>query len=271
VATLPRVFRLGGVPDSIESRLVSASLWMDGDDFFDGPTAGFIFGLEGIPEPRELTISTYSGRRQAVGLKISRLMTTDRPTRRWLRGFRVSSVERLLAECCASLPPRRVGLAMDDALRKRSTTIARLKAFAETWGRGRRGAKVFRDLVAARDPDDERIRSHFEKKMLAIVRRVREHHFIPDFQVNTRGSTYFIDFYLPAAQLGLECHSRRWHLGRHAEDARRDRDIRAQGIELIYFTWEEVCFDPDAVERDIRAAIARRIPVLPVGPAAAGR
>lgn len=222
VPTAPGVFRLGGVPDSITSRLVSTSLWMAPGDYFSGPTAAFIQGLDGIEEPRTLTVATHLGRRSVCGVKLTRLTHDDRPPRRWVDGFRVPSVERALAECCGSLPARKVGKAMDDALRKRLTTIHRLKDFSEAWGRGRRGAKVFRDLVAARDPDDERIRSAMEKRMLSILRRIRGHHFRPDFEVIVRTNRYFIDFYLPPAGLGIECHSRRWHLGRHAEDAKRD-------------------------------------------------
>ena len=117
-------------------------------------------------------------------------------------------------------------------------------------------------LVMGRDDRDERVRSIFESRMLAILRRIREHRVVPNFEVRVSGDRYFLDFFFPAARLGIECHSFRWHIGQHNADARRDRRIRSVGIEILYFTWDDVCFHADKVEREIRSAIDRRLAIL---------
>ena len=48
-------------------------------------------------------------------------------------------------------------------------------------------------------------------------------------------------------------------MGQHNADVRRDRRIRSSDIDIIYFTWDDVCFHDGEVDRDIRAAIARRL------------
>jgi very-short-patch-repair endonuclease len=105
------------------------------------------------------------------------------------------------------------------------------------------------------------VRSIFESRMLAILRRIREHHFGPNFEVTIQSDRYFLDFYLPAGALDIECHSLKWHAGRHNADARRDRRIRSAGIEILYFTWDDACFHAEEVEHEIRAAIARRVAI----------
>ena len=258
VEALPGVFRLAGVPDDLPGRLVAIDLWMDGDGFFTAETALYLLGLDGIEPPRRLSVARFSGVKGPPWLRVQRLSRSDLPARRSAKGFRIAPVERALGEACASLPPKQVGLAMNDALRKRLTTLDRLWRFADEWS-GRPGAKVFRCLLRGRDDRDEKVRSEFESRMLRILRRIKEYDFVANFEVKPEGHRYFIDFYLPAPMLGVECHSFRWHMGMHNADTRRDRRIRSLGIELIYFTWDDVCYHADEAEKELRSAIARRL------------
>ena len=259
VPVLARVFRMAGASNSVEGRLHAVALWMGDDGVFNAATSAYLYGLEGIEPPRRISVARYSGIGAPSWIKVSRLAPDAARSARWVNGFRVCSVERSLAECCAVLPARQVGRALDDALRRRLTTLDRLWQFANQMGKGRRGAVVFRSLLRGRDERDERVRSTFESKMLTILRRIRRHHFVPDYEITFDDARYFLDFYLPSAALGIECHSLKWHLGRHDADARRDRRIRSLGIEILYFTWDDVCHHQDEVEREIRTAIERRL------------
>jgi very-short-patch-repair endonuclease len=235
---------------------------MGSDGFFTGATAAYLYGLDSIDVPARISVARYSGARGPDWIKVNRLKPDDLPAKRWVKGFRVASVERVLAECCSDVSPRRVGRAIDDALRRRLTTLDRLRKFAEGWGRGRRGARVLRNLVQGRDTRDESVRSTFESKMLVILRRLGEHRFAPNFEVRVDGKKYYLDFFFPVAALGIECHSFRWHMGLHDADARRDRRIRSLGIEILYFTWDDVCYHAAEVEHEIRQAIARRLSIF---------
>ncbi len=259
VPVLSGVFRVGGASNSLETRLHAVALWMGDDGVFNAATSAHLYGLEGIEPPRRISVARYSGVSGPPWIKVTRIAADSVRSMRWVNGFRVCSVEQALAECCAVLPARQVGRALDDALRRGLTTLDRLWKFADQMGKGRRGAVVFRSLLRGRDERDERVRSTFESKMLAILRRIRGHHFFADYEIKFDDSRYFVDFYLPNAALGIECHSLKWHVGRHDADARRDRRIRSLGIELLYFTWDDVCHHADEVEKEIRAAIKRRL------------
>ena len=103
------------------------------------------------------------------------------------------------------------------------------------------------------------VRSVFEAKMLRILRRIKGTVFEANHLVVIGDHRFFLDFFIPAAMLGIECHSFRWHVGKHNQDTRRDRKIRSKGIEILYFTWDDLPFDERAVEREIVDAIGRRL------------
>ena len=66
--------------------------------------------------------------------------------------------------------------------------------------------------------------------------------------------------FLAEPVLGIECHSVKWHGGEQSQaDVQRDRRSRALGIELLYFGWDEVEWEYAGVEREIRAAVRRRL------------
>lgn len=258
IRVLPGVFRLAGVPDTPDGRLTATSLWMGADGFFNGPSALYLLRLEGATPPEVVTVARYSGVTAPPWIRVTRLRRTEAPGRRSVQGMRICCVERALAESCALVPPKVVGRAVDDALRKRLTTLDRLWTFAETWEH-RPGTRTFRTLLQGRDDRDEKVRSLFETRALRVLRRIDEYDFVPNYRVTPEGHRYFLDFYFPEPALGIECHSLRWHMGLHTRDARRDRQIRSLGIELLYFTWDDVCHHPEDMEHEIRAAIARRL------------
>lgn len=77
---------------------------------------------------------------------------------------------------------------------------------------------------------------------------------------DVEGERFVLDFFFVEARLGIECHSIKWHLGHEAfkNDVRRHRLIASAGIEVLFFTWDEVTTSPARVEAEVRAAVDRR-------------
>ncbi len=250
---------MAGAPDSAATRLSAVAAWMGDEGFFHGTTAARLLELDGVIPPDVIAVARYAGFASPPWIRIHRLRPVDTPPIRRVSGFRIPSIERILIDSAATLPVRRIHLPLDDALRRHLTTVDRMKTYLAGPGRGRRGAKALRLLIQERDETDEKVRSGFESKMLSILRRIKEHRFLANFEIFVNGARYFLDFYCPAARFGIECHSFRWHVGRHNADAKRDRDIRSLGIEVIYFTWDDVRLRAREVEEEIRAALGRRL------------
>jgi very-short-patch-repair endonuclease len=251
------VYRLAGVPDSWESRLMAAQLRLGPSSLVSHRSAGLLYGLDGVPKG-VIELSTPTSRSSESYL-VHR-MHGPAPRSRTLREFRVTSVERTLLDLCSVLPPVKCGLAMDDALRKRITTLDRLQREAEAAG-GKSGARIFRQLVALRDDHDGVVASQLETKLLRIIKRIKEYEFIPQFEVTDAGKRYFLDFAYPTQMVGVEGHSIRWHMGDEwlKADTKRDRHLSLLGWTVLYFCRDEVWFEPDLVEADIRAALERSV------------
>lgn len=259
---LPQIYRVTGIGDSFASRVAATALWLGTSGHFVSTTAGHLFGLDGVRCPGRITVARTSVPPTPNWLKVIRLSRTDRPHLRTVGGRRVPPVERVLLGLAADLPRSDAGRALDDALRRRLTTLDRLNAMLKAdAGQGRKGAGVLRSLLETRDLRDEKVRTLFETRMLRILRRV-DTFVSADHEVRVTGERFVLDFYLPEVLLGVECHSIRWHLGDEAfkRDVRRHRLISSAGIELLFFTWDEVMTAPARVEAEVRAAVERRRP-----------
>ncbi len=188
--------------------------------------------------------------------------------RRAVAGMHGTTIERALLDACASYPAAMVGKAMDDALRRRLTTVTRLRASIPTDPRGIRGARAFLKLVRGRDLNDQEVRSEMETRMLRILRRIKHHDLVANHEV-LGAKKYFLDFAFPRAFLGIECHSRRWHgPGRLNADLARHRHLQRLGWTILYYTWDDVVFRADEVLAEIedflREATARSGASLPI-------
>lgn len=257
VRVLPRIYRVGGVRDSFESRLDAVTLWLGDDGYFCSATAAFLLGLEGVSRPNRIVVARASVPSVPPWLKVVRF--NGEPARpRLIRGRRIAPVERVLLDLAGEIPALNLGRALDDSLRRGLTTIARLDSFLRT-SQGRKGAGVLRRMLRTRDLRDEKVRTEFETRMLAILRRI-DSPVDADHEVIVRRERFVLDFYFPEVLLGVECHSLKWHLGHEAfkNDVRRHRLIASTGIELLFFTWDEVTSSPARVEAEIQGAIERR-------------
>ena len=256
----PRVYRVAGAPDTKEGRLMAAVKAAGPGALVSHRSAAELMGLEGIESGDKIEIVDHNGN-ELDGVTVHKLRPVDRPGRMFVNGIPCTRVERTLIDLCGHLPRRIVGRALDDALRRKLVTLATIRRELELLGaRGRTGTKDFRILVSTRDRFDSEIRSPFERRMRHILKRIKEYEAIPNFKVRTARGTRYFDFCYPTLILGIECHSVGAHLGEDnlKRDAKRDRELGAVGYEILYFTWEEVWFEPDMVEREVREAIARR-------------
>ena len=255
----PGIYRLPGVPDTEESRKAAAVKAGGPGAMLSHRSAGALYGLEGITEGHRIEIVAYTGI-ELKGVKVHRLNPDDRPARAYVDGLPVTQVERTIIDLAGCLPIKVVGLAIDYVLRKRMTTLARLwQELDRTGGQGRRGTRSLRTMLEVRDEMTAEMRSTFEAKMRRILRRIKRHRAIPNFRVVTQNGTRYFDFCFPELKLAIECHSVDWHTGeRMKRDVKRHRELEAMGYKILYFLWDEVCFEPEMVEEEVRRAIAER-------------
>jgi very-short-patch-repair endonuclease len=174
---------------------------------------------------------------------------------------KITWVERTLLDLGAHLPPRTTGLALDDALRERKTTLQRLWRELDLYGgSGKSGSKTLRDLLQLRDDRDGKLESQLEAAALAVLRDRRLPPVTPQFVVREAGSNPpRLDFAYPSCRIGIEAHSYRWHLDpdQMRKDAARDNRLKLLGWTVLHYTWDDLHFERQRVIAEIRQLLVR--------------
>jgi hypothetical protein len=254
----PGVFLLPGHAPSAHGKLLAAQLWGGPDSTFCRSTAAWVHGLtDTLPSRPELYTP---GGKMTSGLKTYRLNDAI-PCRR-VRGLSLTTVERTLFDLCGVWPATEVGKAMDSALRLGLTSLDRLREAPAQWGSGgRRGAGTYARLAEGRDARDPLLRSRFEKKMLTILKRIPSWIALSNYPVTIGSERFFLDFAFPNERLAIECQSIKWHLGEEAfkKDMARHRKLTLAGWTVLFYCWDDVTFAAEAVEAEIRSALAGRV------------
>jgi hypothetical protein len=151
----------------------------------------------------------------------------------------VTSVARTLCDLTACCSANRVARALDDALRRKLTSIRRVSmTFDDLATRGRRRSTVMRTLLEERSggfhPGDSQAEVAMVRTLVAsgLPVPVQQH------RVRVGGRTYRLDAAFPEYLVGLEYEGFDFHTSRTAFDDRyeRDRALRVAGWLVVYVT-----------------------------------
>jgi hypothetical protein len=177
-------------------------------------------------------------------------------------GFRTTNVERTLLDLFSVLPQREAEMALEDALRRRLTTLNRLwDLYREVGGPGRNGSGGLRKSILVRDHRDGSLASRMEASLMRILRSLPDPPPTTQHEVRIGDDHFFIDFAYPGLQLGIEAHSLRWHMGRERwqRDLVRDRKLKRAGWTMLYYSWDDIHLRSDDLRfeiLDIRASLS---------------
>jgi len=169
-----------------------------------------------------------------------------------LRGFRVTSVERTLADLSPIVGLAETVVLVDTATHLRLTTVQRLEDAASRAVR-RAGIRTFHRAIALAEPAAE---SQMESRlrMVIVLRGLPKplvQHTLYDQSGKRLGRP---DLYYPQARLGIE-YDGEVHEGRLAQDNRRQNALLAAGYRLLRFTAGDVYNDPEKIVAQVRAML----------------
>ncbi|MCX6525913.1 MAG: hypothetical protein NTX58_14315 [Actinobacteria bacterium] len=206
-------------------------------------------GRGGDGESGLIELTVPDSRFRAIGdFLVHRTCVLDPEDCTVIRGIAVTSIARTLADLGAVVSDDRVEQALDDAIRRGYS----LRWITETLDRvdrpGPSGCASLRRVLARPDRQGPIPDSMFERSMerMAVAGGMPQ----PERQFRVYdglGSTHGglgvlvaqLDAAWPAAKLGVEAHSARWHDGnrRGRADQRRDNRLAGLGWELLYLSW----------------------------------
>ena len=166
---------------------------------------------------------------------------------------------RTLIDLGAVVGRETVELALDDALRRRLTSLKMLLGrLDDLGGKGRRGAGVLRSLLKERDPKDAASESVLESRLLGLLRRAGLPKPITQYEVRAKARLLGrVDFAYPDARVAIEADGYRYHSGRAAwqRDLRRRNTLTSRGWRVIHVTWSDVVGGGEEVVSEIRRAL----------------
>lgn len=252
---LPGIYRYAGAPRPWEQGVLAAQMWAGAGAAASGTCAAALWGLRGI-EPGRVEITVPRFLEPAGDWVVVRRAHLERAEIRTRRRIHVTCPERTLLDLGRSVPDGVLEAALDDALCRRMTTPDRLKSYLDARGaHGRRGTarlkRVTKDLLDTPGTDV------FERLLFKTLKQEGLPRPVAQHRVSAGGRTFYLDFAYPAARLGIEAHSYRFHSERSdwEKDQVRHSLLTAEGWTIVYVTWRRLRDQA----RDVTAEIARTL------------
>lgn len=248
------VYVLPGYECSWEQRVLAACMRGGRGTIASHITAGALLGLEGCT--RQLPLHVFGRSKwQATDVVVHRTGRLPGCDLDRAGAIPVTSASRTLLDLGAVVEQDIVEIALEYALRRRLTSISRLRwRLDQVGGRGHAGSAALRRLLDLRDPLLRPAQSVLEVRLVQKIRRAGIPHPIRQFEVRVPSGRRYLDFAFPHSMLAVEVGGRDSHTGPAAEqrDALRHNELTALGWRILYFSWNDVEHRVDYVVGCIR-------------------
>jgi very-short-patch-repair endonuclease len=225
---------------------MAAILFVGEESAVSHTTAAWKLGFEGyLPDP--VHVSTRRSRRpNGLPIKIHQVKV-PRDEMVVVSGITITTVHRTLIDL-ASIGHPRVEKSLDEALRRRMTTLGDLWAMVDdTRRRGRSGVRRLKTLLVERTPEFALTDSDLEVLALRLLRKAGLPEPRCQFSINLPSGPIRIDLAYPEHRLGIELDGYAWHQGRGSfeNDRRRDLELGLLGWRVLRFTKPMLEYRPD--------------------------
>jgi very-short-patch-repair endonuclease len=177
-------------------------------------------------------------------------------------GLPITTVHRTLIDLSSVVDRDSVEVALECALRRRITSIDRLRRRLEAIGtNGRRGTGVLRAILEIREPGAPPTGSALEVRFIQLLRRRKLPLPIRQRVVrDDRGFVARVDFEYVEQGLVIEVDSRKHHLGaaEWERDLRRRNRLTSAGKRVLHVTHRRMEKDPEGLIDEIARALGVR-------------
>ena len=220
-----------------------------------GPwAAAAIYGIAGFPRTRLQVLVPHGSRHTNAIATVHQ--TRNMPPMVRFNGFPMASRERVLCEVASQVDARRLGLAVDDQLAKRTITLPRVeRVFRSLAVPGWPGLKVMGAVLAERGDSYVPARSDLEREMRVIVGTIPDIAPIYEKQIGDPVEMpHQVDCVIEAPRkLIVETDGRAYHqrMKDMAIDRRRDRRAVRLGYPTFRYLYSEIVNDREGVRKEI--------------------
>lgn len=254
VPTARGVYRLPGVPETAEVRLLARALSAGNGAMFSHRTAAWLWNLLDAPDRHELSVPR--GRRpRSTGMRVHESTDLDLAIPGFVRGLPVTGVGRTILDCAAD-PTLDIVLLVDAARRHHDISRSLLPATVVAHARsGRLGIDRVRNLVL----DVEVPHSDFERMVSRWLRDEGVRSWVLHHRIVVPGfGPVEIDFAWPDLLVALELEGadHRDRLTVHDNDTERQNWLTVAGFDVVRTTYRRWIRFPLQVLAELEAALA---------------
>ena len=255
------VYRSGIGPITNLQQIMAAVLTLGPRAVASHRAAAFLHQLDGIDDP-VVELSVAGPCSSPAGMTIHRVRDLSACDLTQVQRIPATTVTRCLVDLGAVVKEEVVELALEDALRKRVTTIPRLEwRIEELCRQGRRGCRSLKRVLARRDPKAQPTESALEGRLERLLRAYGLPAPVRQFEVRDNGKVVArLDFAFPEQRIAIEADSYRWHSGRipWERELNRRNELQRRGWFVIHITHRQIRDQPARVIENILDALASR-------------
>lgn len=255
------VYGLTGYRPSWRRSLLAACLAFGVDASASHGSAWGLWRFPGMLEGALDLIVPGRSPRGRAGVRVHRagLRPADRTV---IDAIPVTSATRTLFDMATFAPRDLVEEAVDDALRRRLTSIARLRWQLESsGGSGIAGTRMLREILLARGNQAGGAESVLETRLFRLLKRARIDGLVSQHEIMDAEGAFVarVDFAIPTERIAIEVDGYRWHSGRgrwERDLARRNR-LTALGWQVLHVTSRDIDQGAEQIIRTLREAAAK--------------
>lgn len=240
------VYRVTGAPPTWRQQLKAASLWAGHGFAISHASAAALHGFERFEEgPVELSCLRVlvPESPSVVVRQVGSLAPKDLTS---VEGFRVTSVARTLVDLGATGDRPMLRATIDEALRRRQTTIERLQVAAARAAH-RRGIGLFRALLEEHLGGAAPTESELEARVAELLDSAGLPRPIRQQTLRVGDRVRRMDFRLSGTPVVIEADGYAYHssLRVFESDRARNNELTARGLRVLHWTWAGVRDRPE--------------------------
>lgn len=241
----PSVYRVEGAPRSWHQRLAAALLWAGRGAALSHRVAAGLHGFaRGARDGLELTVSRDLRLPAPAAVhRVSALMPRDLSS---VLGLAVTSPTRTLVDLAATSLVQDLRASVDEALRRRWTTLDRLQV-AVCRAAHQPGVVALRAIVAELAGGDAPTQSELESRVAEVLEAAGLPRPIRQQVVVVGGAVRRMDFRVPGTPVVIEADGYAYHSGFDTFERQRERHraLASRGLVVLPWTWAAVRDRPE--------------------------
>lgn len=241
VRVFPTVFRVEGSPETYLQRIKALSLWLSSGFAVSHRAAA---QLHGFARFRDEVLEAVCSRnvRKRAGVSVHRVDALHHKDVASVEGMRVTSATRTILDLAPSLGEHDLRALVDEALRRKWTTLDRLDAAIAKVGELRPNLAPLIALIHEYRGGDGPTESELEARALELIDLAGLPRPVKQRVIRANGRVRRIDFFWPQFGVVLEVDGFAHHASPKSfeDDRRRNNALVLRRLAVLHWTWRGI-------------------------------